>query len=120
MRGGLESKGQSCSLNKTRQLQRLEASGTSTHVEFYPVSEHEARPDAPLWRCLRDAHWYLGDPIELRRDLGKWHSAFLQLADMHEAFQMRQGIVWSAPRPERCGHEPTLDVVTHCAARNPP
>jgi hypothetical protein len=28
--------------------------------------------------------------------------------------------VWSAPRPERRGQEPALDVITHGAARHPP
>ena len=120
MRSGLESQGQPCSLNETRQLRRLEAGCTGTHVEFHPVSEHEAHPGTPLWGSLGGGHWRLRYPIEPRRDLGKRHSGFLQLADVDEAFQVRRGVVWSAPRPERRGQEPTLDVVTHCAARDPP
>jgi hypothetical protein len=42
MRGGLEAKGQLGSLNETRQLRRLEAGSTGAHVQFYPLSEHEA------------------------------------------------------------------------------
>ena len=119
MRGGLEAKGQSCSLNETRQLRRLEAGSTGAHVQFYPLSEHEAYPGAPPWGYLRGVHWRLEYPIEPRRDLGKWHASLLELADLDESFQVCRGIVWSAPRPERRGHEPTLDVVTHCAARHP-
>jgi hypothetical protein len=120
MRGGLRSKGQPCRLNETRQLRRLEAGGTGTHVELHPVGEHEAHPGTPLWESLRSTHWRLGYSIELRRDLGKRHSGLLQLADVDEAFQMRRGVMRSAPRPERRGQEPTLDVVTHRAARDPP
>ena len=120
MRGGLKSKGLPCSLNETRQLRRLAAGSTGAHVQFYPLSEHEAYPGASLWRYLRGAHWRLGYPIEPRRDLGKWHASLLELADLDESFQVCRGIVWSAPRPERRGHEPTLDVVSHCAARNSP
>ena len=71
MRGGLEAKGQSCSLNETRQLRRLEAGGTGAHVQFYPLSEHKAYPGASLWRYLRGTHWRLEYPIKPRRDLGK-------------------------------------------------
>jgi hypothetical protein len=120
MRGGLRSKGQPCRLNETRQLRRLEAGGTGTHVEFYPVGEHEAHPGTPLWGYVRGAHWHLEGTIEPRRNLGKWHSGFLQLADVDEAFKMRRGVVWSAPRPERSGQQPTLDVVTHGATCYPP
>jgi hypothetical protein len=120
MRGGLRSKGQPCRLNETRQLRRLEAGGTGTHVELHPVGEHEAHPGTPLWESLRSPHWRSGYAIELRRDLGKRHSGLLQLADVDEAFQMRRGVMRSAPRPERRGQEPTLDVVTHRAARDPP
>ena len=120
MRSGLESQSLPCSLNETRQLRRLEAGCTGTHVEFHPVSEHEAHPGTPFGRYLRDAHWRLVYPIEPRRDLAKWHSGLLHLADVDESFQVRRGVVWSAPRPERHGQEPTLDVVTHRAARDPP
>lgn len=120
MRAGLEAKGLLCGLDETRQLRRLEARRTGAHVQFYPVSEHEAHPGAPLWRHLRGAHWRLWYPIELRRDLGQRHAGFLQLADVDESFQVRLGIVWSAPRPERRGQEPALDVITHGAARHPP
>ena len=119
MRGGLQSKGQPCRLNETRQLRRLETGGTGTHVELHPVGEHEAHPGTPLWECLRSTHWRVGYSIELRRDLGKRHSSLLQLADVDEAFQMRRGVMRSAPRPERRGQKPTLDVVTHRAARDP-
>src|SRR5262249_5135414 len=81
MRGGLEAKGLPCRRNETRQLRRLEVDSTSAHVQFYPLSEHEAHPGAALWRYLGGAHWRLGYPIEVRRDLGKWHSGFLELAD---------------------------------------
>jgi len=128
MRDGLRSKGQPCRLNETRQLRRLETGGTGTHVEFHPVGEHEAYPGfslreegrAALWGYLRGAHWRSGYPIEPRRDLSKWHTSLLQLADMDESFQVRQGIVWSPPCPERRGQEPTLDVVTHSAACDSP
>ena len=135
MRSSLGSKDLPGRRNETRQLRWLQAGRTGTHVEFHPVSEHEAHPDSPLREdvrarrtqgrvplggYLRDAHWRLGYPIEPRRDLGKWHSGFLQPADVDEAFQVRRGVVWSAPRPQRCGQEPTLDVVTHGAARDPP
>jgi hypothetical protein len=120
MRGGLKSKGLPCSLNETRQLRRLAAGSTGAHVQFYPLSEHEAYPGASLWGYLRRAHWRLEYPIEPRHDLGKWHSSFLQLADLDESFQVRRGVVWSAPRPERRGHEPTLDVGSHRVARNSP
>jgi hypothetical protein len=103
MRNGLESQSLPCSLNETRQLRRLEAGCTGTHVEFHPVSEHEAHPGTPFGRYLRDAHWRLVYLIELRHGLGKRHSGFLQLADVDEAFQVRRGVVWSAPRPERRG-----------------
>jgi hypothetical protein len=120
MRGGLEAKGQSCSLNETRQLRRLEAGGTGAHVQFYPLSEHEAYPGAALWGYLRGAHWRLEYPIKPRRDLGKWHASLLELADLDESFQVCRGIVWSAPRPERRGQKPTLDVVTYRAACDSP
>jgi hypothetical protein len=135
MRSGLGFKNLPCSRNDTRQLRRLEAGGTGAHVEFHPVSEHETHPGfplwedvrarrtqgrAPLWGYLRDAHWRLGYPIEPSGDLGKRHSGLLQLADVDEAFQVRRGVMWSAPRPERRGQEPALDVVTHGAARDPP
>ena len=120
MRGGLEAKGQSCSLNETRQLRRLEAGSTGAHVQFYPLSEYEAYPGAALWGYLRGAHWRLEYPIKPRRDLGKWHASLLELADLDESFQVCRGVVWSAPRPERRGQEPTLDVVTYRAACDPP
>jgi hypothetical protein len=56
MRGGLEAQGLPCSLNETRQLRRLEAGSTGAHVQFYPLSEHEAYPGAALWGYLRGAH----------------------------------------------------------------
>ena len=118
MGGGLEAKGLPCRRNETCQLQRLETGSTGAHVQFYPLSEHKAYPGAALWGYLRDAHWRLGYPIEARRDLGKWHASLLELADLDESFQVRRGVVWSAPRPERRGQEPTLDVVTHGAARH--
>jgi hypothetical protein len=77
MRGGLESKGLPRGLNETRQLRRLEARRTGTHVEFHPVGEHEAHPGAPLWGSLRGAYWRWCYPIEPRRDLGKRHASFL-------------------------------------------
>ena len=120
MRNGLRPKGLPCRLNETRQLRRLEADGTGTHVEFHPVGEYEAHPGTPLWESLRRTHWRLRYAIELRRDLGKWHPDFLQLADVDEAFKVRRGVVWSAPRPERSGQQPTLDVVTHGATCYPP
>ena len=66
-------------LNETRQLRRLEAGGTGTHVEFYPVGEHEAHPGTPLWGYVRGAHWHLEDTIEPHRNLGKWHSVSCNL-----------------------------------------
>ena len=119
MRGGLKSKGQPCRLHETRQLRRLATGGTGTHVEFHPVGEHETHPGTPLWESLRSTHWRVGYSIELRRDLGKRHSGLLQLADVGKAFQMRRGVMRSTPRPERRGQEPTLDIVTHRAARDP-
>ena len=119
MRGSLESKGQPCSINETCQLRRLEAGSTGTHVEFHPVGEHEVHPGTPLWESLRSTHWRVGYSIELRRDLDKRHSGLLQLADVDKAFQMRRGVMRSAPCPKRRGQEPTLNVVTHRAARDP-
>ena len=119
MRGGLKSKGQPCRLHETRQLRRLATGGTGTHVEFHPVGEHETHPGTPLGESLRSTHWRVGYSIELRRDLGKRHSGLLQLADVDEAFQMRRGVMRSTPRPERRRQEPTLDIVTHRAARDP-
>jgi hypothetical protein len=119
MRGGLQSKGQPCRLSETRQLPRLETGGTGTHVEFHPVGEYEAHPRTALWESLRSTHWCVGYSIELRRDLGKRHSGLLQPADVDEAFQMRRGVMRSAPCPEGCRQEPTLDIVTHRAARHP-
>jgi hypothetical protein len=89
-------------------------------VQFHPLSEYEAHPDTPFWEYLRGAHWRLGYAIEPRRDLCKWHASLLELTDLDESFQVRQGVVWSTSRPERCGQEPTLHVVTHCAACNSP
>ena len=77
MRGGLEAKGLPCSLNEMQQLRRLEAGSTGTHVQFHPVSNHEAPPGTALEGYLRDVHWRLGDPIEPRRDLDKWHASLL-------------------------------------------
>ena len=121
-----------CGLNETRQLRRLDACCASAHVQFHPVGEHEAHPGAALWegrcapcahtvapKCRRDAHWHLWHPIEPRRDLGQRHAGFLQRADVDESFQVRRGVVRSAPRPERRGQQPALDVVTHGAARHP-
>jgi hypothetical protein len=56
MRGGLEAKGLPRSRNETRQLRRLEAGSTGAHVQFDPLSEHEAHPGAALWGYLRGAH----------------------------------------------------------------
>ena len=103
MRGGLEAKALLCSLDEARQLRRLEARRTGTHVQFHSVGKHKAHPGAPLWGHLRDTHWHPWYPIELRRDLGQRHAGFLQLADVEESFQVRLGIVWSAPRAERRG-----------------
>ena len=120
MRGSLEAKGLPCRLNETHQVRRLEAGSPGAHVQFYPLSEYEAYPGAAPWGYLRGTHWRLGYPIETRRDLGKWHASLLELADLDESFQVRRGVVWSAPRPERCGQEPAMDVETHRAARHPP
>jgi len=120
VRGGLEAKGLLYSLDETRQLRRLEARRTGPHVQFHPVCEHKAHPGTPLWGHLRGAYWQLWYPIELRRDLGQRHAGFLQLADVDQSFQVRLGVVWSAPRAERRGQEPALDVITHSAARHPP
>ena len=109
-----------CGLDEACQLRRLEAGSIGAHVQFYPLSEHKAYPGAALWGYLRDAHWLLWYPIELHRDLSQRHAGFLQLADVDESFQVRLGVVWSAPRPERRGQEPALDVITHSAARHPP
>src|SRR6266436_5933534 len=92
VRGSLKSKGLLCSLDETRQLRRLEARRTGTHVQFHSVGKHKAHPGAPLWGHLRDAHWLLWYPIELRHDLGKRHASFLQLADVDESFQVRLGV----------------------------
>jgi radical SAM superfamily enzyme YgiQ (UPF0313 family) len=120
MRGGLEAKGLPCSRDETQQLRRLKASSTGTHVQFHPLSEYEAHPGTPFWEYLRGTHWRLGYAIEPRRDLGEWHTSLLELTDLDESFQVRRGVVWSTPRAERCGQEPTLHIVTHRAACNPP
>jgi hypothetical protein len=120
MRGGLEAKDLPCSLNEMPQLRRLETGSTSTHVQFYPVSEYEVHPGTPRRGYLRNTHWRPGYLIEPRRDFGQWHASLLELTDLDESFQVRRGVVWSTPRPERCGQEPTLHVVTHRAACNPP
>jgi hypothetical protein len=120
VRGGLEAKGLLCGLDETRQVRRLEARRTGAHVQFHTLSKHKAHPGTPLWECLRDTHWHPWYPIELRHDLGQRHAGFLQLADVDKSFQVRLGVVWSAPRAERRGQEPALDVITHSAARHPP
>ena len=120
MRAGLEAKGLLYGLDETCQLRRLEARRTGAHVQFHTLSKHKAHPGAPLWGHLRGAHWRLWYPIELRYDLGQRRASFLQLADVDESFQVRLGIVWSAPRAEWSGQEPALDVITHGAARHPP
>ena len=120
MRGGLEAKGLPCRRNETRQLRRLEAGSTGAHVQFDPLGEYEAYPGAALRGYLRGAHGRLEYPIEARLDLGKWHTSLLELADLDESLQVRRGVVWSAPCPERRGQEPALDVVPHRAARDPP
>jgi len=48
MGSGLESKGLLDGLDETRQLARLKVGRTGTHVEFYPVNEHEAHPGFSL------------------------------------------------------------------------
>jgi hypothetical protein len=120
MRGGLQAQDLPCSLNEMPQLRRLYAGSTGTHVQFHPLSEYEAYPGTPRWEYLRDTHWRLGYAIEPCRDLGKRHASLLELTDLNESFQMCRGVVWSTPRPERCGQQPTLHIVTHRAACNPP
>src|SRR5215510_6480813 len=53
VRGGLESKGLPCGLDKIRQLRRLEACCTGAHVQFHPLGEHKAHPAAALWLWQR-------------------------------------------------------------------
>jgi len=103
VRGSLESKGLLCGLDETRELGRLQARRAGAHVQFHPVGEHKAPPRTLLCERLSGARWRLWHPIESRRDLGKRDSGFLQLADVDESFQVRQGVVRSAPRPERRG-----------------
>src|SRR5262249_23089162 len=108
VRGGRQSKDVPGGLNETRQVRRLDARRTGSHVQFHPVGEHEAHPGAAFGRRSRHAQWYLWPPIEPQHNLGQRHAGFLQFADVDESLQVRWGIVRSAPCPERRGQEAAL------------